>query len=208
MLSSLVLACQPNSTPIDLPQERSELTSDDTAVIHAAIHSLIIQRYGPYRQYAEKQGQTIGSASIVLVEHTIKVCDVADYDPDWCVPPYYVTPLGRGSLRRLVLDSNQRGLQIREPPGPGVLLGPLEESSPLGGRDWRQRFNLKYPLFSYFGPVWVTVPVYPGADRALIYVQAFVSVIDPPPGGACWVHLRRYRGAWELSPESSNCRIA
>ena len=116
--------------------------------------------------------------------------------------------LGYGSLMRLVRDRNRRALQIRERPGPGVRLASLEESSPLGGRGWQQRFNLKYPLFSYFGPVLVTVPTYPGADSAIVYVQAFVSVIDPPPGGACWVHLRRHRGAWEVTPELGQCRLA
>ena len=138
----------------------------------------------------------------------IRVCDITDYDPDWCVPRYFMSKLGYGPLMRLVRDRNRRALQIPQPPGPGVGLAPLEESSPLGGRGWRQRFSLKYPLYSHFGPVWVTVPVYPGADSAIVYVQAPVPGDDPPPGGACWVHLRRYRGAWEVSPESSNCRIA
>jgi len=45
-----------------------------------------------------------------------------------------------------VRDRNRSALQLREPPGPKVRLAPLEESSPLGGRGWRQRFDLKYPL--------------------------------------------------------------
>ena len=63
VLGSLVLvACQPNSVPTSLPlvpQERSEVTSDDAAVIYAALDGVIIQTPA-YLQYAEKQGQTVG----------------------------------------------------------------------------------------------------------------------------------------------------
>lgn len=151
VLSSLVLvACQSNSAPMPVPlvpQERSELTSDDVAVIYAALDGVIIQGYARYLEGAEKQGQTAPPAPIVLVERTIRVCDVTDYDPDWCVPRYFMSRLGYGSLVRLVRNRNRSGVQLRQPPGPKVRLAPLEESSPLGGAGLAATVRLKVPAF-------------------------------------------------------------
>jgi len=154
MLSSLVLvACQPNSVPMSLPlvsQERSELTSDDAAVIYAALDGLIIQRYAAYRQYAEKQGQTMGP-SPVLVERTIRLCDVTDYDPDWCVSRYHMTQLGYGSLMRLVRDSNRRTLQIRKA-RPWSALGATRGIVSLGRARLAATVRLEVPAFLVLRP--------------------------------------------------------
>ena len=145
ILSTLALAaCQSNppATPLpDLPPEISELGPDDVEVIYAAIHDLIVGRYVVYREQAEQRGHAATPIpTIVLVERTIKTCEVPDYNPVECLSRHEVTRIGSGALERLVDRRNRRSFAIAERPGSGVALTPVE-LSPLAGRGLWQWFH-------------------------------------------------------------------
>jgi len=187
--SLLLSACQaPNLPAIPESTSSEELARDDAEVISAAIRDAVVQPLIAYRERLVKNGYP-GSPipQIVVVDRTLRVCDVPEYDPTTCALTRGMRDIGGGYLYRRVRNRNLRSHKIVGPLGSGTLLAPFQRVLPIGDQRSYEQFRTMYPSPTHDGPYYVTAPTHIGT-------KCYVYILQPQ--GASWVELERKDGEW------------